>query len=218
MQIQRQTTDFGAFRQQRERAATARTNTFDAILSRESAVTRQDLGAVGAGRQNFATTAPSTPPLSRGDDRSGASRLSGLNPNLITPFPVPSTPPTLPPASTPPATVPPATVPPASVQAPRTPAPSTAAPPSAPAPQVTAERHPAMAALRSALTAMGMPFAGVDMEYNEQVVGYPGGSYINRLITVRGAGGRVENFDADLTLKNPQIAAVDLANFMRGNV
>jgi hypothetical protein len=74
-----------------------------------------------------------------------------------------------------------------------------------------------MAALRNALTAMGMPFAGIDMEYSEQVVGYPGGSYVNRLITVRGADGRTESFDADLTLKNPRIAAVDMANFMRVN-
>jgi hypothetical protein len=74
-----------------------------------------------------------------------------------------------------------------------------------------------MTALRSALTAMGMPFAGIDMEYSEQTVGYPGGSYVNRLITVRGAGGRTESFDAEMTLRNPQIAAVDMANFLRGN-
>lgn len=210
MQIQRQSSDFGLLNQQRERVGTTRRNGFDAILSRESSVTRQDLGAIGGPRQNLAaaTTAPASRGDDRGDARGGATRTSVLNPNLITPFPVPSTPPTIPPATVPPASVPPASAP----------APSTVTPAAAPAPQATTERHPAMAALRSALTAMGMPFAGVDMDYNEQVVGYPGGSYINRLITVRGADGRVENFDAELTLKNPQIAAVDLANFMRGNV
>jgi hypothetical protein len=206
MQIQRQIVNFGADTRQIDRATPARDGAFDRILARESAVRRQDLAATGFGRQNFG--APTPGPAGRADVTAGSSRLNGLNPSLISPFPVPSTPPTAPPASS----MPPAT-PPAATPAPA--APRAAAPP---APQVTTERHPAMAALRSAMTALGMPFAGIDMEYSEQTVGYPGGSYVNRLITVRGADGRTENFDAEMTLKNPQIAAVDMANFMRGNV
>jgi hypothetical protein len=56
------------------------------------------------------------------------------------------------------------------------------------------------------------------MEYNEQVVGFPGGSYVNRLITVRNPQGQTENFDAQLTMKDPQIAALDMARFMNWKV
>ncbi len=204
MQIQRQIMNFGADTQQIDRATPTRNGAFDRILARESAIRRQDLAATGTGRQSLGATAPA----GRADVTAGSSRLNGLNPALISPFPVPSTPPTAPPAFATRPAIPPAAPAPS-------PAPTTAAPP---APQVTTERHPAMAALRSAMTALGMPFAGIDMEYSEQTVGYPGGSYVNRLITVRGADGRTENFDAEMTLKNPQIAAVDMANFMRGNV
>lgn len=196
MQIHRQTSDFGPLARQIDRTTSTRSNGFDAILARESSVERQDLAAGRTGRQNFGEVAPA----GRGDGNGGTGRLSVLNPSLISPFPVPSTPPTAPPA---------ATTAPAGPPAPTT---------TAPTPEARAEAHPAMAALRSALTAMGLPFAGIDMEYSEQTVGYPGGSYVNRLITVRGADGRTENFDAAMTLKNPQIAAVDMANFMRGNV
>jgi hypothetical protein len=79
-------------------------------------------------------------------------------------------------------------------------------------------QHPAIEALRGAMTAMQMPFAGIDMEYNEQVVGFPGGSYVNRLITVRNPQGQTENLDAQLTMKDPQIAALDMARFMNWKV
>ncbi len=204
MQIHRQTSDFGPLARQIDRTTTTRSSAFDAILARESTVRRQDLAGTGTGRQTLGAVAPT----GRGDDSVGSGRLNVLNPALITPFPVPSMPPTAAPAST---TAPASTAAPAVTTTPaatRTPVTT---------PEVSTDRHPAMAALRGALTSMGMPFAGIDMEYSEQTVGYPGGSYVNRLITVRGADGRTENFDAEMTLKNPQIAAVDMANFMRGN-
>jgi hypothetical protein len=74
-------------------------------------------------------------------------------------------------------------------------------------------QHPAIEALRGAMTAMQ-----IDMEYNEQVVGFPGGSYVNRLITVRNPQGQTENLDAQLTMKDPQIAALDMARFMNWKV
>jgi hypothetical protein len=214
MQIHRQTSDFGPLSRQLDRTTSTRSNGFDAILARESSITRQDLGAMGSERQSFGAPAAA----GRGDDGAGVVRRTNLNPALLSPFPVPSTPPTAPPASTPPPAA--SSAPPPASTTPPTPTPTTppaTTTPPAPAPQTTTDRHPAMAALRNALTAMGMPFAGIDMEYSEQVVGYPGGSYVNRLITVRGADGRTESFDADLTLKNPRIAAVDMANFMRVN-
>jgi len=210
MQIQRQSINFRELTRQSDRAATTGRNGFDGILAREGSVRRQDLAGAGIGRQNFAAAAPA----GRGD-AVGGSRLNVLNPALVTPFPVPSTPPTAPPAGTTPLGTPPAVNP----AAPAAPAAATApAPSAAPPAQVTAERHPGMAALRSALTSMGMPFASIDMEYSEQTVGYPGGSYVNRLITVRGADGRTESFDAEMTLKNPQIAAVDMARFLNSPV
>jgi hypothetical protein len=203
MQIHRQTSDFGPLARQIDRTTTTRSSAFDAILARETSVRRQDLAGNGTTRQNVGGGTPT----GRGDAAVGNSRLNGLNPALISRFPVPSTPPTVPPSNT---TLPASPTTPASTPA------STAASTTT-TPAATTERHPAMTALRSALTAMGMPFAGIDMEYSEQTVGYPGGSYVNRLITVRGADGRTENFDADMTLRNPQIAAVDMANFLRGN-
>jgi hypothetical protein len=67
-----------------------------------------------------------------------------------------------------------------------------------------------MTALRNVLTQMGLQVSGLQMDYNEEQVGYPGGSYMNRLITVRTADGRYENFDAELTQRNPQITANEM--------
>jgi hypothetical protein len=60
--------------------------------------------------------------------------------------------------------------------------PRTAPPAASTRPQAanTTAQHPAIDALRGAMMAMQMPFAGIDMEYNEQVVGFPGGSYVTR--------------------------------------
>ena len=67
-----------------------------------------------------------------------------------------------------------------------------------------------MTALRSALTAMGLQTSGLQIEYTEEAVGYPGGSYMNRLISVRSPGGTWESYDAEMTLRNPRITAGEM--------
>ena len=41
---------------------------------------------------------------------------------------------------------------------------------------------------------MGLQTSGLQMEYTEEAVGYPGGSYMNRLISVRSPSGTWENY------------------------
>jgi hypothetical protein len=70
-------------------------------------------------------------------------------------------------------------------------------------------------ALRDALSAAGLNTAALNFEYVDQTVGYPGGSYQNRLITVTLPGGVTENFGADLVLKNPNVTVVEIQNLLR---
>lgn len=184
MKIQRQTTDFAQVARQTDRRASTRSSSFDAILSRESGVGRQETVTRTVGRQNLVT-----PPASaRGDETSTSSRSNRTV--GLTPFGPPSTPPTVPP-----------------VARPTTPAPPAA---TTTGPQVNTDRHPGMTALRSALSAMGLQTSGLQIEYTEEAVGYPGGSYMNRLISVRSPGGTWENYDAEMTLRNPQITAGEM--------
>ena len=188
MKVQRQTIAFAAVSRQTDRKSTTRNSAFDAILARESGVRRQETVTPVPGRQNSVTT----PATSRGDEVSTSGRLNrtvGLNP-----FTPPSAPPT---------------VPPPAIPANRS---TTAAPPAATTsgPQVNTDRHPGMTALRSALSAMGLQTSGLQIEYTEEAVGYPGGSYMNRLISVRSPGGTWENYDAEMTLRNPQITAGEM--------
>ena len=214
--IQRQGGDFAPLTRRTDRTTTERSGAFGAILAREDSARRQDFGGGVAERQNLGAAA-AAPAVGRGDAGS-TGRLTALPPGLLSPFSPPTTPPTMPPASlTPPvSTAAPAPAPaPGPVSIPRSLPPVAATRPPA---ATTAAQHPAIEALRGALTAMQMPFAGIDMEYNEQVVGFPGGSYVNRLITVRNPQGTTENFDVDLTMKNPQIAALDMARFLNWKV
>ena len=189
MKVQRQTIDFAAVSRQTERKSTTRNSAFDAILARESGVRRQETVTPVPVRQNPVTT-PST---SRGDEVSTSGRLNrtiGLNPFA--------------PPSGPPPTVPPP-VAPSNRSTPALPAAVTTG-----SPQVNTDRHPGISALRSTLSAMGLQTSGLQIEYSEEAVGYPGGSYMNRLISVRSPGGTWENYDAEMTLRNPQITAGEM--------
>lgn len=78
----------------------------------------------------------------------------------------------------------------------------------------TDTRHPSVIALHDALQAAGIPTTGLQFEYTDQLVGYPGGAYQNRLITVTFPGGVRENFGADLVMRNPRVAAVEIQNLL----
>ena len=63
------------------------------------------------------------------------------------------------------------------------------------------------------MKALGMSTAGLNISYSEETVGYPGGSYVNRMINVT-SNGRTEQFSADLTEKNPLVAAYDVQRYL----
>lgn len=83
--------------------------------------------------------------------------------------------------------------------------------PPVPAPAVTAQ-HPGMTRLNEALHSLGMSTAGLDIRYEEEQVGYPGGSYTNRHIVVS-SGGKTERFSADLTERNPLVTAAEMQRY-----
>ena len=87
--------------------------------------------------------------------------------------------------------------------------------PSPVTPAVTTSAVPGVQRLMETLSALGMNAAGLQISYSEEVVGYPGGSYVNRLINVT-SNGRTEHLSADLTEKNPTVAAYDIQRFLRG--
>jgi hypothetical protein len=84
--------------------------------------------------------------------------------------------------------------------------------PSTPAPPASANEHNGLTRLRATLQALGINTAGLHITYSEDTVGYPCGSYVNRLITVSN-GGKTESFSADLTERNPLVTAYEMQRY-----
>lgn len=59
------------------------------------------------------------------------------------------------------------------------------------------------------MSALGMSTSGVKIEYNENLVTYPGGQYVDKQIQVT-SGGKTEQFSALLTDKNPYVTAYEM--------
>lgn len=72
---------------------------------------------------------------------------------------------------------------------------------------------PGMERLASAMASLGMNPSGLDIKYSEELVWYPGGSYVNRLITVT-SGSRSERFSAELTARNPMVTAYEIQKYL----
>lgn len=69
--------------------------------------------------------------------------------------------------------------------------------------------------LKQALTAAGVSFESLGLAAHEDVVAYPGGSYIHRYISVRNnLTGHVDGLMTDLVAMNPQIAVVDIQRML----
>lgn len=81
----------------------------------------------------------------------------------------------------------------------------------APAPAASAP-HPGMTRLNDVLHSLGISTTGLDIRYEEEHVGYPGGSYTNRNIVVSN-GAKTERFSADLTERNPLITAFEMQKY-----
>ena len=69
-----------------------------------------------------------------------------------------------------------------------------------------------MKKLLDTLAALGMSTAGLNISYSEAAVGYPGGSYMNRQISVT-SGGKTEQFSAELTERNPLVTAYEMQRY-----
>lgn len=69
-----------------------------------------------------------------------------------------------------------------------------------------------MQRLLDTMSALGMSTSGLSISYSEEAVGYPGGSYMNRQIKVT-AGGKTEQFSAELTDRNPMVTAYELQRY-----
>ena len=71
----------------------------------------------------------------------------------------------------------------------------------------------AIAMLSANLRQRGFDPANFSFSYSEQPVYYPGGSYMNRQITAQ-VNGQIENYDAGLVMKNPEVAAVEMLRLL----
>ncbi len=67
--------------------------------------------------------------------------------------------------------------------------------------------------LKDALTAAGVSFDGLGLAAHQDVVTYPGGSYVNRYISVN-TNGHEEGLMTDLVAMNPNVAVVDIKNML----
>lgn len=70
-----------------------------------------------------------------------------------------------------------------------------------------------MQKLLDAMAALGMNPAGLNINYTEEYVAYPGGAYMNKQINVTN-GGKTERFSADLTEKNPLVTAYEMQRYL----
>ncbi|MFN0104788.1 MAG: hypothetical protein ACKV2U_22225 [Bryobacteraceae bacterium] len=69
-----------------------------------------------------------------------------------------------------------------------------------------------MQKLLDTLSALGMSTSGLNISYTEDTVGYPGGSYVNRMINVT-SGGKTEQFSGELTERNPFVTAYEMQRY-----
>jgi len=71
-----------------------------------------------------------------------------------------------------------------------------------------------LAVLRDALSKAGIDPNSMVLSESREAIGYPGGAYINHIITAELGGGRTENFGVELMLKNPWLTAFEIRKLM----
>ena len=71
--------------------------------------------------------------------------------------------------------------------------------------------------LRAALVQAGVDISGMQFNQHHDVVTYPGGSYVNDLISFQSASGRTHEYMANLTEIAPQVTVVEIQQLMAGN-
>ncbi len=73
-----------------------------------------------------------------------------------------------------------------------------------------------MAALKAALIANGMDISGMQFSEHRDLVTYPGGSYINDLISLQ-TGTKSHEYMANLVALNPQVTVNEIQQLLAGN-
>jgi hypothetical protein len=64
------------------------------------------------------------------------------------------------------------------------------------------------------ISSYGLDPASLGLSYSEQVVAGPAGAYTNKMITANFPSGKSQEYSADLTLKNPTVAAVEILGML----
>ncbi|HET8548976.1 MAG TPA: hypothetical protein VFL57_13260 [Bryobacteraceae bacterium] len=69
--------------------------------------------------------------------------------------------------------------------------------------------------LKNKLDEMGINSSGLQFTETRTAVGYPGGFYVNHLITVDFGAGVTESYDVASTLRNPLLTALEIDRLRR---
>jgi hypothetical protein len=72
----------------------------------------------------------------------------------------------------------------------------------------------ALSAVRSALVAAGIGAGQVELSYREELVWYPGGSWINHYVTATASDGRTMDFSAKLAERSPHVTATEIDSYL----
>ncbi|MBE7543146.1 MAG: hypothetical protein M9913_21585 [Bryobacteraceae bacterium] len=72
----------------------------------------------------------------------------------------------------------------------------------------------ALSAVRNALAAAGIGPGQVELSYREELVWYPGGSWINHYVTATASDGRTMDFSAKLAERSPQVTATEIDSYL----
>lgn len=72
--------------------------------------------------------------------------------------------------------------------------------------------------LRNALTSVGLDPDRFSLTESREVVGYPGGSYLNHVITAEFGNGLRESYGVELMLRNPQVTVVEMRRLLTSQV
>ena len=79
-----------------------------------------------------------------------------------------------------------------------------------PVPAALPASQQAINALSAILSGYGIDPASLGLSYSEQLVAGPTGTYSNNMISAKFPSGKSQDYNAELTLKNPTVAAVEI--------
>ena len=71
--------------------------------------------------------------------------------------------------------------------------------------------------LKAALVQAGMDISGMQFTQHKDIVTYPGGSYVNDLISFQAANGQSHDYMTNLVSIAPQVTVTEIQHLMAGN-